>query len=73
MLNIQSLVVRLSPHSASSLKCAEGKVYNENMQFARMINHDTCRTRTSTIEFFRRSKRSWHARELIGPGATSIG
>jgi hypothetical protein len=28
LLNIQSLVVRLPPHSSSSSECAEGKAYN---------------------------------------------
>jgi hypothetical protein len=34
MLNIQPLVVRLSPYSSSSSECAEGKVYKEKIQFA---------------------------------------
>jgi len=31
MLNIQLLVIKLSPHSSSSSKCAQGKVYNEKI------------------------------------------
>jgi hypothetical protein len=31
VLNIQPFVVRSLPHSSSSLECAEGKMYNENM------------------------------------------
>jgi len=44
MLNIQLLVVRSSLDSTSSLECAEGKMYNENMQFVQMIIHYICRT-----------------------------
>ncbi len=33
MLNIQLLVVRLSLHTSTSSGCAEGKVYNEKIQF----------------------------------------
>ncbi len=33
VLNIQPLVVRSLLHSSSSLKCAEKKAYNENVQF----------------------------------------
>ncbi len=40
MLNIQSLVVRSPPHSSLSSKCAEGKLYNEKMQFAQTIIHN---------------------------------
>jgi hypothetical protein len=72
MLNIQSLVVRSPPHSASSSQCVEGKTYNENMQFVQMIIHDICKTRTSIVEFFCKSKRSWHARESTGPKVTSV-
>jgi hypothetical protein len=39
------------PHSPSSLECEEGKVYNEKIQFAQMIIHDTYRFGTSVIEF----------------------
>jgi hypothetical protein len=37
MLNIQPLAIRLLPHSSSFLECAEGKVYNEKIQFAQMV------------------------------------
>jgi hypothetical protein len=37
MLNIQPLDVMSSPHSSSSSKCVERKVYNEKIQFAQMI------------------------------------
>ncbi len=30
-MNIQPLVIRSPPHSSSSLKCVEGKVYNEKI------------------------------------------
>lgn len=40
VLNMQLLVVKLLPHSPSSLKCKEGKTYNEKMQFAEMIIYD---------------------------------
>jgi hypothetical protein len=36
VLNIQLLVVKLPPRSSSS-ECAEGKVYNENIQFVQTI------------------------------------
>jgi hypothetical protein len=31
VLNIQPLAIRSPSHSSSSLKCAEGKVYNEKI------------------------------------------
>jgi hypothetical protein len=34
VLNIQLLAIRLLPHSSSSSKCVEGKVYNVKIQFA---------------------------------------
>jgi hypothetical protein len=34
MLNIQPFAIRLLPHSSYSLKCVEGKAYNEKIQFA---------------------------------------
>ncbi len=37
VLNIQPLPIRSLSHSSSSLECAQGKVYNEKMQFAKMI------------------------------------
>jgi hypothetical protein len=37
VLNIQLLVIWSLPHSSSSSKCAKGKVYNLNVQFAQTI------------------------------------
>jgi hypothetical protein len=37
VLNIQSLTIRLQPHSSSFSKCVEGKVYKEKIQFVQMI------------------------------------
>jgi len=34
IMNIQLLVVRLLPHSPSSLECEENKTYNEKRYFA---------------------------------------
>ncbi len=63
MLHIQPLAIKLSLHSSSSLECAKRKAYNEKMQFAQMIIHDIYRIRTSIVEFFNRSRRSWHVKE----------
>jgi hypothetical protein len=63
MLNIQPLVVRLPSHSSSSSESAEGKTYNEKMQFVQIIIHDIYKTKTFAIEYLRISKRSRHARE----------
>jgi len=56
VVNIQPLTVRLLLHSSSSSECAEGKVYNENIQFAHTIIQDIYTTGTLTIEFLRRSR-----------------
>ncbi len=58
MLNIQLLAIRSLPHSSSSSECAEGKAYNEKIQFVQMIIHDIYIIRTSTIEFLRKRRRS---------------
>ncbi len=54
-----SLVVKLSLHFSSSLKCVEGKTYNEKIQFAQTIIHDINQIGTSIVEFLHRSKRHW--------------
>jgi hypothetical protein len=56
VLNIQSLAVRSLLHSSSSSECAEGKAYNEKIQFAQIIIQDINTIGTSTIELLRRSK-----------------
>ncbi len=72
MLNIQPLTIRSLSHSSSSLKCAEGKAYNEKIQFVQTIIYNCDIIGTSTIEFLRKRKQHWHAREQIGLGATLI-
>jgi hypothetical protein len=47
-------------------------MYNEKMQFVQTVIHNIYRTRTSTFEFLRKSKRSWCTREEIGPGVTLV-
>ncbi len=56
VLNIQLLAIRLLPHSSSSLECAKGKAYKENIYFAQMIIQDINTTRTSIVEFLCRSR-----------------
>ncbi len=63
MLNIQPLTIRSLSHSSSSLKCAEGKAYNEKIQFVQTIIYNCDIIGTSTIEFLRKRKQHWHARE----------
>jgi hypothetical protein len=63
VLNIQPLDVRLLLHSLSSLECVERKAYNEKIQFAHMINHDIDMTITFAVEFLRKNKKCWHAKE----------
>jgi hypothetical protein len=72
VLNIQLLVIRLLPHSSSFSECAKGKAYNEKIYFAQMIIQDIDTTITFVVEFLRKSKRRWHAKEQIRPRATSI-
>jgi hypothetical protein len=62
MLNIQPLVVRLL-HLSSSLECAEGKTYNEKMQFVQMIIHDIYKIGAFVIKFLCKTRRSWHVTE----------
>jgi hypothetical protein len=57
------LAIRSPPHSSLSSECAEGKTYNEKIQFAQMIIQDIDIFGTSAIEFLRRSKRHWRVRE----------
>ncbi len=71
VLNIQSLAMRLPPHSSSSSKCVERKAYNEKIQFVQTIIQDIDTTGTSIVEFLCRSRRHWWAKEQIGPGITS--
>jgi hypothetical protein len=49
ILNIQLLAIRLLLHSSSSLKCAEGKAYNEKIYFVPTIIQDINTTRTSAV------------------------
>ncbi len=56
MLNIQPLAVRLSLHSSSSSKCAEGKAYNVKIQFVQMMIQDIDTTKTSIVEFLCKSR-----------------
>jgi hypothetical protein len=42
------------------------------MQFAQIVIHNIYRSRTSTFEFLRKSKRSWRTREHIRSGATLV-
>jgi len=56
MLNIQPLAIRLSSHSSSSSKCAQGKAYNVKIQFVQMMIQDIDTTRTSTVEFLHKSR-----------------
>jgi hypothetical protein len=56
VLNISLLVVRSLLHSSSSLKCVEGKVYNEKIQFAQMIIQDINTIEAFVVEFLCRSK-----------------
>jgi hypothetical protein len=72
MLNIQPLVVRSSLHSPSFSECEEGKGNNEKMQFVHTIIQDTCKIKTSTIEFLCRHRRGWSSSEQAGPGATLL-
>jgi hypothetical protein len=52
VLNIQTLATGSPPHSSSSSsECAEGKAYNEKIQFAQMIIHDINTIRTFVVEF----------------------
>jgi hypothetical protein len=60
---MQPLVVRLPSHSSSSSECAEGKAYNEKMQFVQIIIHDIYKIGTSVIEYLHISKRSRHGRK----------
>jgi hypothetical protein len=63
VLNIQPLTIRSSSHSSSSLKCVEGMAYNEKIQFVQTIIHNCDIIGTSVIEFLRKSRQYWHARE----------
>jgi hypothetical protein len=63
MLNILPLAVRLPPHSSSSLECAEGKVYNEKIQFPQTIIQNINTIETSKLDFLHKSRRHWCARE----------
>jgi hypothetical protein len=63
LLNIQPLAITSPSHSSSSLECAKGKAYNEKIQFALTIIQDIDTTKTSVIEFLRKSRRCWHARK----------
>lgn len=72
MLNIQSLVVRLLPHSSSSWKCEEGKVYNDKMQFANTIIQNMYKFKTSTIEFLHKCIRSCSLNEQAESIATLV-
>jgi hypothetical protein len=58
VLNMQLLVVKLPPHSPSSLKCKEDKTYNEKMQFAEMIIHDIYINGTFVMQFLCRHIKS---------------
>jgi hypothetical protein len=62
---VEYLVVgyEVTSHSSSSSKCAEGKVYNEKMQFVQTIIYDIYRTGAFVFEFLHKSKRNWCARE----------
>ncbi len=55
VLNIQLLAVRSLSHS-SCLECGKGKSYNVKMQFVQMIIQDINTTRTSIVQFLRRSR-----------------
>jgi len=66
------LVARSFPHSSSSLKCVEKKVYNVKIQFAQTIIQDIDTIGISIVEFLCRSRRRWHAKERIGLGATLV-
>ncbi len=72
VLNIQVLAIRSLPHSSSSLKCAKGKAYIVKIQFTQIIIQDIDTTRTSTIEFLRRSRGCWRAKVQTRPQATLI-
>jgi hypothetical protein len=63
MLNIQPLVVRLLLHSSSYLECAEGKAYNEKIQFAQTMILDIDMIGTFVFEFLHKSKRHWCVRK----------
>ncbi len=60
-MNIQPLAIKSLPHS-SSLECAKGKAYNQNIQFAHMIIQVIDTTGTFVIEFLHRSRQHWRAR-----------
>jgi hypothetical protein len=64
--------MRLPPHSPSSLECEEGKMYNENMQFAQTIIHNMYKSETFTVEFLPRCRKGWCASEQGGPRAKSV-
>lgn len=53
-------------------ECEEGKTYNENMQFAHTIIQDIYRTRTSTIEFLHRRRKSRSLSVQVGPKAIYV-
>jgi hypothetical protein len=72
MLNIQPLVIRSSPHSSSFLECAEGKAYNEKIQFAQTIIQNTNTIRIYAIEFLCRSRWCWCARKQTGQGVILV-
>lgn len=67
ILNIQSLAVKLPPHSPSSLECEEGKEYNEKMQFVLSIIPDIYESETSIVEFLHKRKKGWSSNEQAGP------
>ncbi len=72
MLNIQSLAVKLPPCSPSSLKCKEGKTYNEKMQFAQVIIHDIYKIELFVVKFLCRHRKSWSGTNQVGLGATLV-
>jgi hypothetical protein len=72
LLNIQLLTIRSLLHSSSTSKCVKGKVYNKKIQFAQVIIRDVNTTRTSVIEFLRKSKRYWRPKDQTRPRTTSI-
>jgi len=66
------LVVRPLLHSPSSLKCEEGKTYNENIQFMHTIIQDIFKSKTSIVEFLHKCRRGWSSSEQAGPKITSL-
>jgi hypothetical protein len=67
VFKIQSLVKRSPPQLPSSLKCEEGKTYNEKMQFEQIIIHNIYISETSTVKLLHRHKRGWNVSEQEGP------